>query len=128
MTAEEYLTLDRVAERRSEFNDGEMILREGANRRHSTVTVNLIGELGRSLRGNFCELFGSDLRLRVSPRMYAYPDLTAVCGKPLLADDREDILLNPTAIFEVLSLPPNITIASSSLSTTLESSRSRTTS
>jgi Uma2 family endonuclease len=34
--------------------------------------------------------------------MYAYPDIT-VCGKPLLADDREDILLNPTVIFEVLS-------------------------
>jgi Uma2 family endonuclease len=35
--------------------------------------------------------------------MYAYPDVTVVCGKPLLADNREDILLNPTVIFEVLS-------------------------
>jgi Uma2 family endonuclease len=103
MTAEEYLQLDRAAERRSEFLDGEMILREGVNRRHATLTVNLIGEVGGSLRGTSCELFGSDLRLRVSPRMYAYPDLTAVCGEPLLAVDLEDILLNPTAIFEVLS-------------------------
>ena len=35
--------------------------------------------------------------------MYTYPDLTVVCGKPLLADERQDILLNPTVIFEVLS-------------------------
>ncbi len=103
MTAEEYLALDRAAERQSEFLDGEMILREGANVRHSTVTVNLIGEVGMSVRGSLCGLFGSDLRLRVSARMYTYPDLTVVCGKPLLADDREDILLNPTVIFEVLS-------------------------
>jgi len=32
-----------------------------------------------------------------------YPDLTVVCGKPLLADDEQDILLNPKVIFEVLS-------------------------
>lgn len=35
--------------------------------------------------------------------MYTYPDVTAVCGQPLLADDRGDILLNPAVIFEVLS-------------------------
>jgi Uma2 family endonuclease len=103
MTAEEYLALDRAAERQSEFIDGEMVLREGANVRHSTVTVNLIGEVGRSVRGTPCELFGSDLRLRVSSRMYAYPDVTIVCGKPMLADERQDVLLNPTVIFEVLS-------------------------
>jgi Uma2 family endonuclease len=80
-----------------------VILREGANVLHATLTVNLIGEVGRSLRGTSCELFGSDLRLRVSSSMYTYPDLTAVCGKPLLADDCDDILRNPTVIFEVLS-------------------------
>lgn len=35
--------------------------------------------------------------------MYTYPDAIVVCGKPILADGRQDILLNPTAIFEVLS-------------------------
>jgi Uma2 family endonuclease len=35
--------------------------------------------------------------------MYAYPDVTIVCGRPVLADDRQDILLNPVVIFEVLS-------------------------
>ena len=35
--------------------------------------------------------------------MYAYPDVTVVCGKPILVDERQDILLNPAVIFEVLS-------------------------
>ncbi len=35
--------------------------------------------------------------------MYAYPDVSVVCGKPLLADEQKDVLLNPIVIFEVLS-------------------------
>jgi Uma2 family endonuclease len=35
--------------------------------------------------------------------MYAYPDVSVVCGKPLLADDHQDVLLNPVVIVEVLS-------------------------
>jgi Uma2 family endonuclease len=35
--------------------------------------------------------------------MYAYPDVSVVCGRPSLADEQKDILLNPIAIFEVLS-------------------------
>ena len=35
--------------------------------------------------------------------MYAYPDVSVVCGKLQLADEQKDILLNPIVIFEVLS-------------------------
>jgi len=35
--------------------------------------------------------------------MYTYPDISVVCGKPVLADDHQDVLLNPVVIFEVLS-------------------------
>jgi Uma2 family endonuclease len=103
VTAEEYLALDRAAEFRSEFLDGEIVAMSGGSMRHSAVKVNLAGEVRLALRGTGCRAFNSDLRVRVSPSMYTYPDLTIVCGKPLAADGREDILLNPTVIFEVLS-------------------------
>ncbi len=68
------------------------------------LAVNISAELHNALRGTSCQVFTSDLRVRVLPRrMYAYPDVTVVCGKPQLADDRQDSLLNPTVIFEVLS-------------------------
>ena len=35
--------------------------------------------------------------------MYTYPDISVVCEKPVLADDYQDVLLNPIVIFEVLS-------------------------
>jgi Uma2 family endonuclease len=102
-TAEEYLALDRAAEFRSEFLDGEIVAMSGGSMRHTRLASNLFGQLYVALQGSVCEPFNPDFRVRVSSRMYSYPDATVVCGKPLLADDRQDILLNPTAIFEVLS-------------------------
>ena len=104
LTEQEYLAIDRAAEVRSEFFDGEMWAMSGGSMRHSRLAMNISGELYNALRGGNCQAFTSDLRVRVMPRrMYAYPDVTVVCGKPMLADDRQDILLNPTVIFEVLS-------------------------
>lgn len=103
VTEEEYLAIDRAAEVRNEFLDGEMWAMSGASMRHSQLAMNLSGELHSALRSSNCQAFTSDLRVRVTPRrMYAYPDVTVVCGKPVLADDRQDILLNPAVIFEVL--------------------------
>jgi Uma2 family endonuclease len=103
VTAEEYLALDRAAEFRSEFIDGEIIAMSGGSQRHSKLQINLALEVETALRGTPCQAFSADLRVRVSTRMYAYPDLTVVCGDLMLADGRQDILLNPKIIFEVLS-------------------------
>jgi Uma2 family endonuclease len=103
VTAEQYLVIDRAAEFRHELLDGEIVALPGGSVRHSSVKMNLAIEVGTSLRGTSCRAFDSDLRVRVSPNMYAYPDITVVCGKLVLADERQDILLNPQVIFEVLS-------------------------
>ena len=104
VTEEQYLEMDRAAEIRSEFLDGEMIAMSGGSMRHAQLQANLIGEFFAALRGADCRVYGSDFRVRVSKtRMYAYPDVSVVCGKPLLADEHQDILLNPKVIFEVLS-------------------------
>jgi len=103
LTEEQYLTLERAAEFKSEYFDGEMFARSGASMRHARLQQNLTTQLSMALDGGRCEPFGSDLRVRVSSRMYTYPDVSVVCGEPLLADDHQDVLLNPVAIFEVLS-------------------------
>jgi Uma2 family endonuclease len=104
VTEEEYLVIDRAAEMRSEFLEGEMIAMSGGSMRHARLQGKIYGELYNALRGTDCEAFGSDFRVRVSPgRMYTYPDVIVVCGKPLLVDERQDILLNPMVILKVLS-------------------------
>jgi len=103
LTAEEYLALDRAAEFRSEFFDGDMVAKSGVSLRHDGILMNLIGDLASSVRDRGCELFGSRVRVRVSSRMYVYPDLSIVCGKILAGDEMQDILLNPAILFEILS-------------------------
>jgi Uma2 family endonuclease len=104
VTEEQYLAMDRAAEFRSEFLDGEIIAMSGGSMRHADVQANVIGELFAALRGSDCRVYSSDFRVRVSKtRMYAYPDVSVVRGKPVLADERQDVLLNPAVIFEILS-------------------------
>ena len=103
LTEEQYLALDRAAEFKSEFLDGEMFAMSGGSMRHTDLQSNIQGELFAALRNGTCRVHGSDFRIRVSSRMYTYPDISVVCGTRVLADDRQDVLLNPAVIFEVLS-------------------------
>jgi len=38
----------------------------------------------------------------VQTALYTYPDITIVCGNEQFEDDRDDTLLNPTIIIEIL--------------------------
>jgi Uma2 family endonuclease len=104
VTPEEYLALERAAERKSEYRDGEIIGMTGATRRHSLITVNVGSELNRQLKGRPCEVHVADLRVLIAAsRLYTYPDVIVVCGEPALADRYRDTLTNPTVLIEVLS-------------------------
>lgn len=103
LTAEEYLTMDRAAEWKSEFHDGEMYPMEAVSLKHAAISMNLAAALSLPLRSAGCIAYGSPLRLRVSPTQYVYPDVQIVCGKPQITDERSDTLMNPKVIIEILS-------------------------
>ena len=105
VTPEEYLALEREAETKSSYIDGEILPMPGASEKHTLIMGNLVGELYTRLSGRGCRIYPSDLRVRVSETgMYTYPDVCVVAGKPqMLADGKNDNLLNPTVIIEVLS-------------------------
>jgi Uma2 family endonuclease len=103
-TARQYLALERKAEHRSEFLDGEIYAMTGASREHNLIAGNLSSSLWTQLRGRPCETYTSDMRVLVNPTgLYTYPDVVVVCGKPEFEDRELDTLLNPTVIIEVLS-------------------------
>ena len=103
LTEEQYLAIERAAEFKSEFVDGEMFAMAGASNAHALIQGNLFGELYAALRGTPCRPFGSDSRVRVPSRAYVYPDVTVVCGPQATTGKHRDILVDPVAIFEVLS-------------------------
>lgn len=103
-TPEEYLLLEREAETKSEYFLGEIFAMAGASIEHNALVANLIQSIGFKLKGKPCRVYPSDLRVKVNRNgLYTYPDVTIVCGKPVLEDDKNDTLLNPKVIFEVLS-------------------------
>jgi Uma2 family endonuclease len=104
LTPEEYLEIERRAERKSEYFKGEMFAMAGASLAHVVIVGNLGRELGNLLEAGPCGVYSSELRLRVSPDgLYTYPDLMVICGDPQFADNRGDTVVNPVLIIEVLS-------------------------
>lgn len=104
LTAAEYLAIERRAELRSEFFDGEMFAMAGATRKHTVVADNLGAKAHLCLEGGPCVVMLKDMRVKINATgLYTYPDLLIVCGNQEYEDDTEDTLLNPRVIFEVLS-------------------------
>ncbi len=103
-TPEDYLTFEREADTRHEFLDGEIYQMAGESLPHSRICVNLSGEVRQQLKGKRCEALSPNMKVRTSSAsLFAYPDLTIVCGEPLFHDRKKDVLTNPQVIFEVLS-------------------------
>lgn len=104
ITPEEYLELERKAEFKSEYFNGEILARTGASPRQVLIRTNIVIELGLQLRGKPCGVFSSDLRVEVpATGIFTYPDVLALCDKPQYDDKQKDTLLSLTGIVEVLS-------------------------
>jgi Uma2 family endonuclease len=104
LNVQDYLRLERQAETRSEYLDGEMVAMTGGGLRHGVIIGNLVGAIGRQLKERPCRVVPNDLRVRIpSANIYTYPDVVVVCGEPRLEDAFADTLLNPSVLIEVLS-------------------------
>ncbi len=114
LTEAEYLEIERAAEFKSEFYDGvmypmqgpaEVVGMAGATRDHNKIKENVARALGNALEGGPCETLSSDMRVKVrATGLQAYPDVVVYCGPAeYLDNEKQDTLLNPTLIVEVLS-------------------------
>jgi Uma2 family endonuclease len=111
-TIDEYLELERKAEERHQFIDGRIYQMAGESLAHSQITANSAISVGSQLRGKDCQVLSPNMKVRSGPYiqgqrnikgLFSYADLTVVCGQPLFHDSRQDVLMNPTVIIEVLS-------------------------
>lgn len=103
LTIQEYLSLERQAETKSEYLDGETFALAGASRDHNVIVTNLVAALRPQLRSRGCDLYANDMRVRTPTDLFTYPDVMVLCGERRFDDPRRDTVLNPTLIIEVLS-------------------------
>lgn len=104
LTPAEYLARERAATTKSEYANGEVSPMVGASREHNLVAMNIGSILHQQLWKTSCEVYTTDMRVRVDPEgSYTYPDVIVVCNEPQFEDAEVDTLLNPAVIVEVLS-------------------------
>lgn len=100
----EYLAQEEASETKHELVNGEIFAMAGGTREHARLAMRVGIALGAQFRGRSCEVFSSDLRVRVlATGLATYPDVSVVCGK--FEQDPEDAntLVNPVVLVEVLS-------------------------
>jgi Uma2 family endonuclease len=111
-TVDQYLAIERAAEDRHYYLDGEIYAMAGESDAHGVITVNLVGSLFNQLRGTPCQVRTKDTKVRSGPilsaeesarGLFSYPDVLVLCGDPENHDALKDVVLNPKVIFEVLS-------------------------
>ena len=104
LSADEYLRQERVAEFKSEYVNSASDAMAGATINHNRIAVKLLEKLSSQLSGRPCEVFGSDMKVRIDrANTFRYPDLSGLCGPVNFYDDTADAYRNPTLIVEVLS-------------------------
>ena len=104
ISEEEYLEKERAATEKHEYYRGEIFAMSGASLNHTIISMNCSGELHYELKEKECLPYGSDLRIHIPKNsLYTYPDMSIICGKPNLTDDKFDTATNPSVIIELLS-------------------------
>jgi len=103
ISVQDYLAGELIARRKHEFVDGVVYAMSGGTVTHSRIASNAVIAVGSQLRGKKCEVFNSDMKVRVrqsrGTRFY-YPDLSVVCQPNPPTDTFQDA---PVVIVEVLS-------------------------
>ena len=99
----DYLAGELAADVRHEYSGGYVYAMAGARTVHNRIATNLLVALGNRLRGNPCEPFNSDMKVRVrlpTHTRFYYPDAMVVCEPNAPDETYQD---NPVVIAEVVS-------------------------
>lgn len=103
-TPEEYLELERKSEIRHEHIDAEIFEMAGEGKRHNQISANLMRLLGNQILERDCNVYANGMRVNIaSTGNYTYPDIVGICGDEEFEDEKQDILLNPLLLIEILS-------------------------
>lgn len=89
MAVADYLAWEEGQELKHEYIDGEIIAKSGETLKHTRIKTNIGGTLFALLDFSAYVLCNSDMRVRVSPTRYVYPDFSVVRGEPRMEDEKE---------------------------------------
>ena len=103
ISVEDYLAGELRSEIKHEYVAGVVYAMAGGRNAHNIIATNLIVSLGARLKGNPCQPYNSDTKIRVrlpTHHRFYYPDASVICRPNSQEDSFQD---EPAVIFEVLS-------------------------
>ena len=97
----EYLQAEDYSQIRHEYLNGQVFGMTGGSRQHNLITGNIHNRLKNHLRGSGCQVFASDMKVRIeTDNVFYYPDVVVTCNPQ---DTEKFFLTKPCLIVEVLS-------------------------
>jgi Uma2 family endonuclease len=100
LSVADYLAGEKDGAVRHEYVSGQAYAMAGASARHNRIALNLAGRLNDHLAGDECEAFMADMKIRVSPELFYYPDVVVTCDE---SGGDAYFRTRPRLIIEVLS-------------------------
>lgn len=103
-TPEEYLTLEEKATDKHEYRDGKIVLMTGGTTNHNQIAGNFYKRFPLKTQNQDYYVYINDVRLWIPQyRLYTYPDVMVIKGKPIYEGKGTINVTNPLIIVEVLS-------------------------
>ena len=103
VSEQDYLAGEKLSSVKHEYVAGTVHAMAGASNRHNIIALNTAGEFRSRLKGQPCQSFNSDTKVRIrlpTHVRYYYPDALVVCRPNPTSDSFQD---DPVVIVEVLS-------------------------
>ena len=103
-TPEEYLEIEETSESKNEYRDGEIVPMAGGTTNHNEIAGNFYANFKFKMRGKNYKIYMGDVKLWIPRyRIYTYPDIMVIQGKPIYEGNGTSKVTNPLMIVEVLS-------------------------
>lgn len=103
-TFAEYLEREKASPTKHEYLNGEIFDMAGAAPEHGRLASRVGAALLSQLRGKPCEIFSSNVLIRVrATGLATYPDISVVCGRMERDPETPLAITNPVVLIEILS-------------------------
>ncbi|WP_342752279.1 Uma2 family endonuclease [Aphanothece hegewaldii] len=104
LTPEEYLEREETAKDKSEYINGQIIPMADGSTNHNRLAGNFYAALHLALNDQDYDVFIGDVRLWIPQcNVYTYPDIMIISGEAEYHENRNDTIINPQVIIEILS-------------------------
>jgi Uma2 family endonuclease len=100
ISVEDYLAGEEISPVKYEYVYGEVYAMAGTSDRHNFIAGEIYATLLNHLRDSLCQPFMGDIKVRVSPQVYYYPDILVSCEQN---PENPYFRNEPILIVEVLS-------------------------